>query len=211
LLTALVSCAYAGEDFYLPPPDPTFGGAKYRPSGYLDFRTNVGKDGVIRIKRPVVREGSPIVTKDFFVHTAPNDAGPQVQYEDVEYTVNPRIHYNILFAKAPTAEGGKIDLNNVAVAPQNKEKTIVYVLSGDNAPFNVQGGGEINLPAPSPPSQPELVFVRYNQESDIKDAVAQIQADYNRQHASQVTDFNVVGAEPKRGYEYNPGILPPRK
>lgn len=113
-----VSHLVGTQDFYLPQPDPNFGAAVYRPSGFLDYRTNTGPGGVIKIKRPVVRNGEPIVTKDFFVHTAGNDAGPQVQYEDVEYTVNPRIHYNIIFAKTPTAEGGKIDLTNVAVAPE---------------------------------------------------------------------------------------------
>jgi hypothetical protein len=204
-----VSHLVAGSDYYLPQPDPQFGSAVYRPSGYLDFRTNVGPDGKIVIKRPVIKTGKPLVTKDFFVHTAPNDGGPLVQYEDVEYTVNPRIHYNILFAKAPTAEGGKIDLTNVAVAPENKEKTIVYVLAGDNAPFDVTSSGDINLPKPAVPSQPELVFVRYNNEEDIQNVVGQIQSHYNQQHASNNLDFDVIGSEPKLGYNY--GQSPPAK
>jgi hypothetical protein len=179
------------------------GGLVSRPSGFLDYRSNVGPDGKTVIKRPIIKHGEPIVTKDFFIHTAPNDEGPEIQYEDVEYTVNPRIHYNILFAKAPTSSGGNISLNNVAVAPEYREKTIVYVLAGDNVPFDVSGGSQIDLPKPSEPSQPELVFVRYNKEDDIKSVVNKIQSHYNSQHSQNVQDFNVLGAEPKTGYNNN--------
>lgn len=52
------------------------------------------------------------------------------------------------------------------------------MLSGDNAPFDVHSDGNINLPRPAPPSSPELVFVKYNEEGDIKGAVKHIQGKF---------------------------------
>lgn len=202
---------YGGSvDTYLPIPDPNYGGALYRESGFLDYRTNVGQGGVIKIKRPVIKQGEPIVTKNFFVHTAGSDSGPKIEYEDVEYNVNPRVHYNILFVKAPTAEGGKINLTNVNVAPESKEKTIVYVLAGDNGPFDVSSSGDIALPSPAEPSKPELVYVRYNNEGDIKGAIEKITSSFNEQHRNNVQDFAVLGQAEKRGYD-SKGLNPPRK
>jgi hypothetical protein len=58
---------------------------------------------------------------------------------------------------------------------QNEEKTVVYVLLGKD---EHQSNSIHSLPKPRPPSKPEVVFVKYNNEFDAQRAISDIQGIY---------------------------------
>lgn len=65
-------------------------------------------------------------------------------------------HYKIIFIKAPSPPAYQAPI--IPVAPQNEEKTLVYVLV--KKPEEQQ---EIIIPqaAPTQPSKPEVYFIKY--------------------------------------------------
>lgn len=70
-------------------------------------------------------------------------------------------HYKIIFIKAPSAPAYQAPI--IPVAPQNEEKTLVYVLvkKPEEQP-------EIVIPtaAPTQPSKPEVYFIKYKTQKD---------------------------------------------
>ncbi|XP_063706377.1 uncharacterized protein LOC134835428 [Culicoides brevitarsis] len=96
-----------------------------------------------------------IIHKHVYVHVAP----PEPEYEQPRpYVAQPPVqkHYKIVFIKAPNPPRPRPP--QIAVPPQNEEKTLVYVLvkKPDDPP-------EIMIPTPAPtmPSKPEVYFIRY--------------------------------------------------
>lgn len=126
--------------------------------------------------KPVIKHGPAIVTKSFFVHQAPEEKESHLEVVEKEHYVHPRKHYNIVFVKAPPAGGKTISNNNVNVYPETEEKTIVYVLTGRNDAVHVHNNGDFKAPEPKPPSKPEVVFVKYNDEADAQRAISDIQS-----------------------------------
>ena len=70
-------------------------------------------------------------------------------------------HYKIIFIKAPSAPAYQAPI--IPVAPQNEEKTLVYVLvkKPEEQP-------EIVIPtaAPTQPSKPEVYFIKYKTQKE---------------------------------------------
>lgn len=113
---------------------------------------------------------TPIVTKHFYVHAAPEDpeenAGPRfVQIGQ------PRKNYKVIFIKAPTY-GSSSQI--IPILPPNEEKTIVYVLS-KKPTFNQN----IQLPEQpvTEPSKPDVFFIKYKTAEEAAAAQEKIQGE----------------------------------
>ncbi|KAM7360721.1 tweedleC [Cochliomyia hominivorax] len=98
------------------------------------------------------------VHKHIYVHVPPKD------FEE-EDAVQPRVtheggpkqkHYKIVFIKAPSAPAMRPAI--VPPAPQNEEKTLIYVL---HKKPEAQPDIVIPTPAPTKPSKPEVYFIKY--------------------------------------------------
>lgn len=98
------------------------------------------------------------VHKHIYVHVPPKE------FEE-EDAVQPRVthqggpkqkHYKIVFIKAPSPPAMRAPI--VPPAPQNEEKTLIYVLhkKPESQPDIV-----IPTPAPTKPSKPEVYFIKY--------------------------------------------------
>lgn len=120
---------------YGPPPGPIYGlPPKYGPP-------------------PTLQQ---IITKNLYVHLPPPETEePQPQPQVFEPTV-PKKHYKIIFIKAPTPP--------TPVAPKlpqqipDEHKTLVYVLVQ-----KPESQPQIEIPKapPTPPSKPEVYFIKY--------------------------------------------------
>lgn len=108
----------------------------------------------------------PIVTKHVYAFAAPEDpeekAGPR--YVQVGRA---RKNYKVIFIKAPTYGQSPV----IPILPQNEDKTIVYVLSKKPSEQDIQ------LPEPpvTPPSKPEVFFLKYKTQQEADQAQQQIQ------------------------------------
>lgn len=103
------------------------------------------------------------VHKHIYVHVPPKD------FED-EDAIQPRVihqggpkqkHYKIVFIKAPAAPTMRAPI--VPPAPQNEEKTLIYVL---HKKPEAQADIVIPTPAPTKPSKPEVYFIKYKTKKD---------------------------------------------
>lgn len=101
-----------------------------------------------------VKYAQPIIEKHVYVHVAPED---QDESREINITPPPpRVHYKIIFIKAPSA---KIKANIVQQQHQ-EEKTFVYVLVKKP---------EINVKSEvieTPKSKPEVYFIKYQTKGD---------------------------------------------
>ncbi|XP_061386723.1 uncharacterized protein LOC133321657 [Musca vetustissima] len=116
----------------------------------------------------------PLITKRFFIHSAPEEEGVEVQNHDIAVGT-PRKNYNVVFVKAPAEKQQKI---KVRVTPAvNEEKTAVYVLSKKNdAPIV-----ETFVQEPSTTtSKPEVAFIKYRTNEEAEHAQHHIRAEYER-------------------------------
>ncbi|XP_062701162.1 uncharacterized protein LOC109397684 isoform X1 [Aedes albopictus] len=98
---------------------------------------------------------APIIHKHVYVHVPPPE--DEVPTTRKPITVPPpQKHYKIVFIKAPSPPSQAPPV--IPPLPQNEEKTLVYVLvkKQEEQPDIV-----IPTPAPTPPSKPEVYFIRY--------------------------------------------------
>ncbi|XP_073816604.1 uncharacterized protein [Musca autumnalis] len=116
----------------------------------------------------------PLITKRFFIHSAPEEYGVEVQEHDIAVGT-PRKNYNVVFVKAPAEKQQKV---KVRVTPAlNEEKTAVYVLSKKaDAPIV-----ETLVQEPvTTTSKPEVAFIKYRTNEEAEHAQHKIQAEYDR-------------------------------
>ncbi|CAG9803365.1 unnamed protein product [Chironomus riparius] len=135
------------------------------------------------VYKPVIKQGEPIITKNFYVHAAPEE-DENVRVEEKVHVVRPQKTYKIIFIKAPSI-GSSLSAANYPVYPQNEEKTIVYVLSKKND--DVSDIGEIPTPPPSVTHKPEVFFIKYKTKQEAADAVANIQSQLQQESESGAT------------------------
>uniref|UniRef100_A0A1I8MTS3 DUF243 domain-containing protein n=1 Tax=Musca domestica TaxID=7370 RepID=A0A1I8MTS3_MUSDO len=116
----------------------------------------------------------PLITKRFFIHSAAEEEGVDVQHHDVAVGT-PRKNYNVVFVKAPAEKQQKI---KVRVTPAvNEEKTAVYVLSKKaDAPIVETFVQETATTT----SKPEVAFIKYRTNEEAEHAQHHIQAEYDR-------------------------------
>ncbi|XP_058443372.1 uncharacterized protein LOC131425448 [Malaya genurostris] len=98
---------------------------------------------------------APIIHKHVYVHVPPPD--PEVPPTRKPIAVPPpQKHYKIVFIKAPSPPTPAPPV--IPPLQQNEEKTLVYVLvKKQDEPDEII----IPTPAPTPPSKPEVYFIRY--------------------------------------------------
>uniref|UniRef100_A0A6A7G8W8 Protein FAM98A-like n=1 Tax=Hirondellea gigas TaxID=1518452 RepID=A0A6A7G8W8_9CRUS len=92
----------------------------------------------------------PIITRNLFLYNAP---APKIRYGPIPYIPEPKIHYNYVFVRTPSA----VNAPTPIVIPPPQQKTLIYLLSRRPAPHEQE-----LIELPSTPSQPEVYFVNYN-------------------------------------------------
>ncbi|CAD6994335.1 transcription factor SPT20 homolog [Ceratitis capitata] len=115
-----------------------------------------------------------IVTKNFFIHSAPDDNEDEIQEELNQLAAQPRKHYNVLFVRTP-AQTSKTAAVNLAKALK-EEKTVVYVLSKKTSAAELQDAIQ---EAPQHINKPEVFFIKYRTPEEAANAQRQIQSQYD--------------------------------
>jgi len=100
-----------------------------------------------------------LIQKHIYVHVPPPEQEDIRPPQQIQAGVAQK-HYKIIFIKAPSPP--TVSPAQIALAQQNQEKTIVYVLV--KKPDEI---GDINIPAvpPTQPSKPEVYFIKYKTQS----------------------------------------------
>ncbi|XP_067639595.1 uncharacterized protein [Eurosta solidaginis] len=114
-----------------------------------------------------------IVTKRFFIHTAPEDAEEAQAVKHITVGV-PRKNYNVVFIKSAKGTQKK---STIKITPAiNEEKTVIYVLNKKS------GSTEIDtqvLEQPAVITKPEVYFIKYKTAEEARHAQKKIQAQYD--------------------------------
>ncbi|XP_054728173.1 uncharacterized protein LOC129237439 [Anastrepha obliqua] len=115
----------------------------------------------------------PIVTKHFWLHSAPEDHDEQqiVRYINVG---QPRKNYNVVFINTPSSNVNKAKI--IANVAPVEDKTAIYVLAKKANALDVSA--EVATPAPSV-SKPEVFFIKYKTPDEALHAQHTIQAQYD--------------------------------
>lgn len=128
-----------------------------------------------------------IVSKRFFIHSAPEDAEEDVKEKHITVGV-PKKNYNVVFIKSP-AKSNKKTAIKISPAP-TEEKTVIYVLSKKTDASDVQA--EVVEHATTT-AKPEVFFIKYKTNEEAAHAQEQIQAQYDALGgSSQVSDEGVA-------------------
>ncbi|EDV90646.1 uncharacterized protein LOC6569617 [Drosophila grimshawi] len=128
-----------------------------------------------RRARPRVRiPKKPIVTKNFFIHSAPEESDDEIQDELQQLSQQPRNHYNVLFVKTPAQTNRAAALNLAKSLKQ--EKTVVYVLAKKTSASDLQ---DAIADAPQHINKPEVFFIKYRTPEEALNAQRQIQSQYD--------------------------------
>ncbi|XP_055384194.1 keratin, type II cytoskeletal 1-like [Condylostylus longicornis] len=141
-----------------------------------------------------------IVTKQFFIHSAPEEQD-EVGGDKVINLGPGRKHYRVVFIKAPHqgAQAGKVRF----IAPANEEKTVIYVLSKKTDLADIQADVQ---QAHSEPSKPDVFFIKYKTAEEAAHAQRQIQTQYDQLGGtSQVSDEGVAPVQSVIGALGNTG------
>ncbi|KAM8704772.1 hypothetical protein ACLKA7_009258 [Drosophila subpalustris] len=144
------------------------------PSGFpVNFQTAPVQQQ--RRARPRVRVPKrPIVTKNFFIHSAPEESEDEIQDELQQLNQQPRNHYNVLFVKTPAQTNRAAALNLAKTLKQ--EKTVVYVLAKKTTASDLQ---DAIAEAPQQINKPEVFFIKYRTPEEALNAQRQIQSQYD--------------------------------
>ncbi|ALC46475.1 TwdlW [Drosophila busckii] len=116
----------------------------------------------------------PIVTKNFFIHSAPEESEEEIQDELSQLSQQPRNHYNVLFVKTPAQTNRAAALNLAKTLKQ--EKTVVYVLAKKTTAADLQ---DAIADAPQHINKPEVFFIKYRTPEEAVHAQRQIQSQYD--------------------------------
>nr|XP_036232213.1 uncharacterized protein LOC118683487 [Bactrocera oleae] len=116
---------------------------------------------------------APIVTKHFWLHSAPQDQDEQqiVRYINIG---QPRKNYNVVFINTPSSGVNKAKII-ASVAPV-EDKTAIYVLAKKANALDVSA--EVATPAPVV-NKPEVFFIKYKTPEEALHAQDTIQAQYD--------------------------------
>ncbi|XP_037942696.1 uncharacterized protein LOC119675562 [Teleopsis dalmanni] len=141
-----------------------------------------------RLRPRVKVPKKPIVTKNFFIHAAPEETDDDIEEELAQLAQQPRKHYNVLFVKTPTQTSKAAALNLAKSLKQ--EKTVVYVLSKKTSATELQ---DAIAEAPQHVNKPEVFFIKYRTAEEAAHAQRQIQTQYDSLGGSStITDEGVA-------------------
>lgn len=141
--------------------------------------------------RPRVRTPKKaIVTKNFFIHSAPEETEAEIEEELADLQQQPRKHYNVLFVKTPSQTNRAAALNLAKAIKE--EKTVVYVLAKKTSASDLQDAIQ---QAPQTINKPEVFFIKYRTPEEAANAQRQIQSQYDSLGGSTtITDEGVAPA-----------------
>ncbi|EDW95628.1 uncharacterized protein LOC6535260 [Drosophila yakuba] len=119
-----------------------------------------------------------IVTKDIYIHSAPEENEELRQDEPQLENVPIRKNYRIVFIKAPTQ-----NLKYTAAAlkraqSSNEEKTVIYVLSKKPDLTEIQQQLQVTQ-SEAKVQKPEVYFIKYKTQEEAQRAQQEIQAQYD--------------------------------
>lgn len=116
---------------------------------------------------------APVIHKHVYIHIPPPE--PEYAAEIPINSVQPvQKHYRIIFIKAPTMSAPTAQVP--AIQAVTEEKTIVYVLvkKPDNTPII-----STTIPVTTPPSKPEVYFIRYKTEERTTTTLPEVENNGN--------------------------------
>lgn len=109
-----------------------------------------------------------LVHKHIYVHVPPPDPEDEIPAQSqLAPSTIPQKHYKIIFIKAPSAAPSPVQQQQqIALASQNQEKTIVYVLvkKPDQDHNELAASNQIGISAPA--NKPEVYFIKYKTQRD---------------------------------------------
>ncbi|EDX11568.1 GD19709 [Drosophila simulans] len=119
-----------------------------------------------------------IVTKDIYIHSAPEENEELRQDEPLLENVPIRKNYRIVFIKAPSQ-----NLKYTAAAlkraqSSNEEKTVIYVLSKKPDLTEIQQQLQVTQ-SEAKVQKPEVYFIKYKTQEEAQRAQQEIQAQYD--------------------------------
>ncbi|XP_030567242.1 uncharacterized protein LOC115767191 [Drosophila novamexicana] len=115
----------------------------------------------------------PIISKHFYLHTAPEDHDDQqiVRYVNVG---RPQKNYRVVFINAPASTTSKAKI--IANVAPVEDKTAIYVLSKKSNALDVTAEVVTQRPANH---KPEVYFIKYKTPEEAAHAQQTIQANYD--------------------------------
>ena len=106
--------------------------------------------------------GSSLIQKHIYVHVPPPEPEEHISQQLPQFRPAQK-HYKIVFIKAPTPPTPTAA--NIQLPGQDEQKTLIYVLvkKPDEAEaLNIQ------QPAPTQPSKPEVYFIKYKTQKQVR-------------------------------------------
>ncbi|TDG43765.1 hypothetical protein AWZ03_009832 [Drosophila navojoa] len=129
----------------------------------------------------------PIISKHFYLHTAPEDHDEQqiVRYVNVG---KPQKNYRVVFINAPASTTSKAKI--IANVAPVEEKTAIYVLSKKSNALDVSAEVVTQRPVTN---KPEVYFIKYKTPAEAAHAQQTIQANYDALGgSSSLSDEGIV-------------------
>ncbi|KAH8315159.1 hypothetical protein KR059_012136, partial [Drosophila kikkawai] len=152
-----------------------------------------------------------IVTKDIYIHSAPEDTEEVRQDEPQLENLPIRKNYRIVFIKAPSQ-----NLKYTAAAlkraqSSNEEKTVIYVLSKKPDLTEIQQQLQVTQ-TEAKVHKPEVYFIKYKTQEEAQRAQQEIQAQYDALGgATHISDEGVAPITSVSGGSLNLGSFVSQK
>ncbi|EDV47749.1 mediator of RNA polymerase II transcription subunit 15 [Drosophila erecta] len=163
------------QPFLVAPPQPNLISTVQQQPQQIVYQQQPQPQQVLQtqfVQRPA------IVTKDIYIHSAPDENEELRQDEPQLENVPIRKNYRIVFIKAPTQ-----NLKYTAAAlkraqSSNEEKTVIYVLSKKPDLTEIQQQLQVTQ-SESKVQKPEVYFIKYKTQEEAQRAQQEIQAQYD--------------------------------
>ncbi|XP_061388246.1 uncharacterized protein LOC133323321 [Musca vetustissima] len=151
----------------------SFGSSQYNSGSSFSQSSSVNVEEQQAFLGQLQNHQAPIVTKHFYLHTAPvdNDEQQVVRYINIG---RPQKNYRVVFIDSPSNTNNKAKI--IANVAPTEEKTAIYVLSKKNNALDVSA--EVVTPAPVN-NKPEVFFIKYKTPEEAIHAQHTIQAQYD--------------------------------
>lgn len=119
-------------------------------------------------QRQQSQQQQPIITKNFYVHVAPEDPDDKVEPQYLHLGPK-RKNYNIVFIQPPQPKQ-----QIVPILPENEDKTIIYVFNKKPSVQHIT----IPTPKPKPAVKPDVFFIKYKEDAEAQLAQKKIQGKF---------------------------------
>ncbi|KAJ0183879.1 hypothetical protein K1T71_000302 [Dendrolimus kikuchii] len=156
--------------------------SKFGQSGQYSSGSNIfSSSSAQKYQNYYIQQQPAEIYRHFYIHSAPEELEQPKPRRPI-ILPPPQKHYKIIFVKAPTESRAP---QIVPVAPQNEEKTIVYVL------VKKPEEQEVILPKieQKPPAKPEVYYIKYNEKQDSQAVIDNIVNDFNKANILTESDY----------------------